>query len=361
MKFTVNQGELLEALEATNKAVSDSVIMPILNCFLFKMEGAQGLISASNLELSISRSITVTGEGNIEVCIPAARLIGLIRSLPDQPLTFTFEGTTVTINSVSGKYVIPVSPGEDFPTMSLDGANEVITLPAKDFTNAINKSVFAACNEPLKKTNGFCVDVHPAGVTFTGCNNVILSTQTIKVHNDLTLRFVLPFKSAIALNGITAEGDIAIRIFEKNLSIEFNGTTIRSVLLEDIYPDWRTIVPTDNQIHVSVDKKQLLDSVKRTVQFCDQKTGVITLNLDGNEFKVVGQDVNTGQNAVETIAVQCEEESVSVGINGEMLAQCLNSATDDEVRFLIKDFKTIMIMRAELEAENFILLMPFVV
>lgn len=361
MKFTIKQAELLEALEGANKAVSDSVIMPVLNTFLFKIDGLAADIIASNQELSISKRIDISGEDKIDVCIPAARLIGLIRALPDQPLIFIFDDKTVTINSSSGKYVMPTIVGEDFPIMSPEGANKSIIIDGKAFTSAINKTVFAACNDILKKTNGYCVDIAPEAVTFTGCNNTILSTQSVKSISELTQRIVLPFKSAVALNGINAEGEINLQIFDKNISIEFNNTAIRSVLLENIYPDWRAIIPTDNQIIVSVDKTQLAAAVKRTTQFSDAKTGVIKISLTAGKFLVEGQDVKMGENAVETLVTDYTGEEVSIGSNGEMLAQCINASVGDQIEFYINDFKTMVVMRSEAEKDNFMLLMPFVI
>jgi DNA polymerase-3 subunit beta len=64
--------------------------------------------------MSATLEIDSSSEGS--VAVPAKLLLDILKTFPEQPLTFTVEeNSTIEISSNSGKYAIAYAPGTEFP------------------------------------------------------------------------------------------------------------------------------------------------------------------------------------------------------------------------------------------------------
>lgn len=363
MNFTITKTELLSALSIAGKVIPNSIIDPILNNFLFNIDGNDCEICASNQEVFISKKVVCKSEIKHSVTIPAVRLSGLVRELPEQPLLFTIEANQVKIKSSSGEYIIPTTPADDFPHFDVKDEPLQISVPGKDLLNAADKTIFAAFENMLAKTNGLCIDINEAGTTLTGCNNTILSTVTIGDKNEVTKRVVLPYKMAKVLCDMPESETVLLEVREKNISFSSGNTLVISSILNSQYVDWQAVIPLDNPCELSVDREQLIGSIKRVVQFSNKTDGIIRLSISENNIAVTGEDIDFNESAVENIKTDYSGESVIVGVNGDMMKDCLLNMITPDVNLYIKDGKTIVLMRENSEEtgkNNVMLLMPFV-
>ena len=59
MKFTVSSSSLLSLLATTGKVISNKNTLPILDYFLMELKGSELKVTTSDLETTLSGSITV--------------------------------------------------------------------------------------------------------------------------------------------------------------------------------------------------------------------------------------------------------------------------------------------------------------
>ena len=122
MKFVVSSTELLSHLSVVSRVISSKNTLPILDNFLFKLEGNNLEITASDLETTLTTSIqleNVTQGG--EVAIPYRILVDTLKEFPEQPLTFDINLDTfaTTVSTETGQFNIVGQPAEDFPTKAV--------------------------------------------------------------------------------------------------------------------------------------------------------------------------------------------------------------------------------------------------
>ncbi|MFP4489448.1 MAG: DNA polymerase III subunit beta, partial [Bacteroidales bacterium] len=120
MKFVVSSTELLGHLQGISKVISTKNTLPILDNFLFRLEGTSLEITASDLESTLITKMNLEntdGEGSIAV--PARILLDTLKEFPEQPLTFDIdlESMAVDISSEKGKFSIVGQNGVDFPVL----------------------------------------------------------------------------------------------------------------------------------------------------------------------------------------------------------------------------------------------------
>ena len=117
MKFIVSTGSLLKQLQLIDGVISTNTVLPILEDFLFEITKGKLNVFSTDLETSMSASLDVESNENGKIAVPAKLLMNMLKSLPEQPLTFSIDERTysIEITSDNGKYKLTGENGDDFP------------------------------------------------------------------------------------------------------------------------------------------------------------------------------------------------------------------------------------------------------
>ena len=91
MKFIVSSNQLLKQLQILGGVINSSNTLPILDNFLFELNQDRLTITASDLDTSMSSSLTVESTDNGNIAVPARLLLDTLKTFPEQPLTFSAE------------------------------------------------------------------------------------------------------------------------------------------------------------------------------------------------------------------------------------------------------------------------------
>src|SRR5687767_10039188 len=152
MKFIVSSSNLLKQLQNLSGALQTSSSLPILECFLFEVNKNDLTITASDLETTMSASIQVESKETGGICIPARLLMDTLKTFSEQPLTFSVNVKTQSVEIVSdyGKYKLAGRPADDFPKVPSIESPSTFELSAEALASAINKTIFAAGNDELR-------------------------------------------------------------------------------------------------------------------------------------------------------------------------------------------------------------------
>ena len=151
MKFIVSSTYLLKQLQVLGGVINNSNTLPILDNFLFNLQDTTLTVSASDLETTMSSTLDVESDSSGNIAIPAKLLLDILKTFPEQPLTFIVEdNNTIEISSNHGKYALAYANGDEFPK-ALELDNPSTTMISGDvLANAISKTIFAAGNDDLR-------------------------------------------------------------------------------------------------------------------------------------------------------------------------------------------------------------------
>ncbi len=229
MKFIVSSSYLLKQLQVLGGIINNNNTLPILDNFLFKLDGKSLTVSASDLETTISSKLEVESNEKGSVCIPARLLLDTLKTFPEQPLTFTIEdNNTVEISSDHGKYALAYASGEEFPNaIELQDPSTTVLL-GNVLATAISKTIFAAGNDDLRPVmSGVFFQFSTDGLTFvaTDAHKLVKYTREDLSATEIT-EFIMPKKPLNLLKGILAgsEDEVTIEYNESNAKFIFNST-----------------------------------------------------------------------------------------------------------------------------------------
>ncbi|HAI18467.1 MAG TPA: DNA polymerase III subunit beta, partial [Xanthomarina gelatinilytica] len=168
MKFIVSSTYLLKQLQVLGGVINNSNTLPILDNFLFELNNTELIISASDLETTMSAKLEVESDNSGSIAVPARLLLETLKTFPEQPLTFVVEeNNTIEISSNHGKYALAYADGNEFPkAVSLEDASST-TITGDILATAISKTIFAAGNDDLRPVmSGVFFQFSTEGLTF---------------------------------------------------------------------------------------------------------------------------------------------------------------------------------------------------
>ncbi|MDB5005119.1 MAG: dnaN, partial [Mucilaginibacter sp.] len=82
MRFIVSSSTLFKQWQCVSGALSNSTVLAIMENFLFEIKDGYLTISATDLQTSMTTSLTVESKENGRIAIPSRILLETLKSLP---------------------------------------------------------------------------------------------------------------------------------------------------------------------------------------------------------------------------------------------------------------------------------------
>ena len=102
-------------------------------------------------------------------------------------------------------------------------------------------------------------------------------------------------------------------------------------MIDERYPDYKTVLPKDNSKILTADREEMLASVRRVSIFSNRATRQVELRLSNGEAVVTTEDPESAASAKEKIQVQYEDEDLTVGFNANYLVDILSHIDTEKV------------------------------
>ncbi len=374
MKFIVSSSELLSHLQSVSKAISGKSTIPILDSFLIDLKSGELTITASDLESTLITKLSLeNSDGDGKVAMEAKRLLDILKEFPEQPLTFEIdmENLAITILSENGKFSIVGSPADEypqFPELTKDATTKFL-IKADILENGISKTVFATANDELRPVmNGIYFSMTDKDITFVASDShKLVRYRRTDAKADGDSSFILPKKPANLLKGLLSgiDEEVTVEFDEKNAVFTFMGFKLICRLTEGKFPNYESVIPTENPNKLIINRTDLNNTVKRVSVFSNQASNLIKLHLTANEITISAQDIDFSISAHERLACQYDGDDMEIGFKSVFLAEIISNMGSQEVVFEMSDpSKAGIMLPFESDSEHedvLMLLMPMMI
>ncbi|WP_435132863.1 DNA polymerase III subunit beta [Formosa sp. A9] len=337
MKFIVSSTYLLKQLQVLGGVINSSNTLPILDNFLFELSSSKLIVSASDLETTMSATLEVESDSEGSVAIPARLLLDTLKTFPEQPLTFIIEdNNTIEISSNHGKYALAYADGKEFPNaVSLEDPSTT-TILGDILATAISKTIFAAGNDDLRPVmSGVFFQFSTEGLTFvaTDAHKLVKYTRE-DVSASQVAEFIMPKKPLNLLKGILAgsEDDVIVEYNDSNAKFTFNNIELICRLIDGKYPNYEAVIPKENPNKLTIARNQFLSSVRRVSIFSNKTTHQIRLKIAGAELNISAEDIDYSNKAEERLTCDYQGDDMQIGFNSRFLTEMLNNLSADDVQ-----------------------------
>ena len=336
MKFIVSSSYLLKQLQVLGSVINSSNTLPILDNFLFELDHKNLSVSASDLETTMSATLEIDSTSKGSVAVPAKLLLDILKTFPEQPLTFTVEeNSTIEISSNSGKYAIAYAPGDEFPkSVSLDNPSSTV-VPSEVLATAVSKTIFAAGNDDLRPVmSGVFFQFSPEGLIFVATDaHKLVKYARADVKASQVADFIMPKKPLNILKSIlgSSDADVTIEYNDSNATFSFESYILTCRLIDGKYPNYEAVIPKENPNKLMINRVLLLNSVRRVAIFSNKTTHQIRLKIAGAELNISAEDIDYSNKAEERLTCDYQGDDMQIGFNSRFLSEMLTNLTSDEI------------------------------
>jgi DNA polymerase-3 subunit beta len=331
----------------------------VLSGVQVQLSGDQLRITGTDLELTISVEVTVSGTDDGVVILPGRLAADIVRALPGGSVEVEVSDDEARISAGRSEFSLRVLPVDEFPRLT-EAAGAPVTLASAELAGALSQVVRAASSDDARPIlTGVLLTSEAGGLRLVATDSYRLAIRDLPGTTVLGegQHVLVPSRALQELARVLSGGDtLTVRLGEREASFEVGGTRLTTVLIEGEFPPYERLIPQAQPNRLTVGREVLLDAVRRVKLLAREATPVrLAMSSDGLELVAVTQDV--GQ-AHESLDAKFEGTDLTVAFNPEYLVQGIEVAPGDEVTIETVDALKPALLRVPEHPEFLYLLMP---
>src|SRR5690606_21864886 len=339
MKFIVNSSTLLKHLSAINGVVTTNPVVPILENFLFEIKEGKLTVTASDLQTSMMTEIELEAKEDGNIAVPARILIDTLKNLPEQPVTFSIDNETysIEISSDNGRYKLAGENATDFPKIPAVTNPTTVDMSTEVLSSAINNTIFATSNDELRPAmTGVYINLSSTNTTFVATDgHRLVRYRRVDIASEDAASIIIPRKALNLLKSTLPSENVPITVEFNNSNAYFKFNNIKMIcrLIDERFPDYENVIPVDNDNDMTINRMELLSSLRRIAIYANKTTHQVGLKLLGSELQISAEDQDFSNEANERLSCEHEGEDIEIGFNAKFLVEMLNNLSSKEVTF----------------------------
>ncbi len=366
MQFSVSKNVLLSHLQKVSKVAPTRSTMPILNSILFELQGDNLTLRASDFEITISSNIPVNGTVNGLIAIPSRLIYDIVNEVDEGEIYFNAkESGEIEIRAGKGKYEIMGRPGDEFPTLPDINVFNVVEIEKPNLLRLIQKTIIAVSKDELKQAlTGVLFQIRKNEIrsVATDGHRLVCLIRKDFISKDFERDIIIPVKFLNLISGyLNEDGKISLSIGENHVKVEADSAVIFTRLIDERFPDYESVIPTDNDKIIKAEVTELVATLRRVAIFANKTTHQISIRLKEGEAAISTVDQESRSAADENIAVEYIGDEILIGFNVDYLREIIRNIDTDKVIIKLKTPVSASLILPEEQKENeemLMLLMP---
>jgi DNA polymerase III subunit beta len=338
MKFIVNSAYLLKQLSNINGVITTNPVVPILENFLFELEKGSLTVTASDLQTSMITELQVESKEKGSIAVPARILLDTLKNLPEQPVTFSIDESTYSIEIISdnGRYKLSGENATDFPKVPTVSNDFTAEISSEVLSRAVNNTIFATSNDELRPAmTGVFVNLGDKNTTFVATDgHRLVRYRRTDVKSDNGNSIIIPRKALNLLKAtLPAENtEVSVNFNMSNAFFKFGNIRMICRLIDERFPDYENVIPSGNNIKMSISRTELLGALKRISIYSNKTTHQVRLKITGSELQISAEDLDFSNEANERLSCEHEGEDIEIGFNAKFIIEMLGNLDSEQIR-----------------------------
>lgn len=335
MKFKIVRSRFLEGLKKVQNIVAGKGSLQIIQNVL--MDAKDGKLNLTTTDMDISIKSTVDCEVSAEgsTTLPVKILFSTITKVAEGVVEVDVDAQDhAMISAGSATFRITGMNVVDFPELPKDSDAIAYTLPQMTLREMLRKTHYAVSQDETRKTlKGVLMSFKDGKVTMvaTDGRRLALVEHEIEFPADAERDVILPSKVvAELLRSLGSDGDVMITIEKSQISFNLGDTRIYSKLLDEIYPNYRQVIPASTQERITVDRKLLLEALDRASVMTKEETSSTRLTFADNQLIVSAAAMDVGE-ARDIVPIKYGGERIEIVFNPSYVMDPLKAVDEDEI------------------------------
>lgn len=335
MKFTIVRSKFLEGLKKVQNIVASKGSLQIIQNVLLEAKDKQLMLTTTDLDISIRSTVACDVEMPGSTTLPVKLLVNTISKVAEGPVEIDVNvEDRACISAGSATFTITGLSVSDFPQLPSDSESFEYVLPQMTLREMFRKTAYAASQDDTRKTlKGVLMSFHEGKLTMvaTDGRRLALVEHEIELPVEAERDVILPGKVVGEVQrALSSDGDARISIEGTQVSFNLGDTRIYSKLYDDVYPNYRQVIPAECTEHVTVDRQLLLSALDRVSVMSVDESNSTQLTFDANQLTVASKSTDVG-NARDIVPIKYDGPKIEIVFNPGFVMDPLKAIDDDEI------------------------------
>jgi DNA polymerase-3 subunit beta len=358
LTVTLSPPALAAALQSVTRVISTRTTLPILNNVLMETTPEGLSLTATNLETGIRKLVPATIASEGAITVPAKLLADLAASLPDEPLTMTLAGETLSLRCGRFDTNIRGISADEFPPGPRPEGGDRLTIPLETLLRAIEQvHGFASTDEARPVLTGMLLDIEGTNLTMVATDGHRLAEKRLALNaegqvgidEDLATqgaKLIVPARALAELPRVFKgeSGFVDVLVAKARNQIWFRAGTseVASRLIDGQYPSYGKVIPAGDPLTtVRLSAADFLRDLRPVAQFARTSSHSLGLDVEprddaaGSEGRLrLSALTNEVGDSTAVLAAQVTGAELHIALNATYLASALEVLDETvEMRF----------------------------
>ncbi len=368
MQFIVKRDILLKSLNFVQGVVEKKNTLPILSNVLLELKNKKLAIVATDLDIVFYDEISdvkIINEGSTTTS--AAVLYDILRKISsNSELNFELKtANKLSLKSDNSDFNLNCLPIDNFPTFTDEFEGSEILLDRNKFLKLLNKTKISISNDDTRHyLNGIYLHLTQAHgrsfLTGVATDSHRLSSSSLEVDNtDNLTSLILPRKTVFQLCTLLTEINEKLNMQTSENKVKFTLGKIKliSKVIDGKFPDYKKVVPTNNDKALTVTSKDFISSIERVTSVSiDRKEGV-KLAINKGNIQLSVNSANSGEGN-EILKANFDSENINISFNSKYLIDIASVVEDKNLKMNLRDSVSPVLIEDASDKNSYFVIMP---
>ena len=335
MKFKIVRSKFLEGLKSVQNIVAAKGSLPILQNVLMEASENRLVMTTTDLDISIRSSVECEIVESGATTLPVKLLFNSISKAAEGEIVVEVDDKErATITAGSAKFKLAGLPEADFPRLPKDEDAYAYEIPQATLREMFRKVSYAASQDDTRRTlKGVLMSFKDSKLTMvaTDGRRLALVENEIEFPKDVEKDIVLPSKAVQELQrSLNGEEIASVMIQKTQVSFKLGNITVYSKLMDDVYPNYRQVIPKETVEKITIDRQLLLDALDRASVMTMDEAHSTKLIFSEGKLTVTSAASDIGE-AKDEVAIKYAGEPIEIIFNPSYVMDPLKAIDDDEI------------------------------
>ena len=345
MRAVCNTDLFSKKLALVSRGVSARSTIQLLGGILLEAEEGSVRLSATDMEISIQTTAAAEVEDEGRVVIPARIFNDVVRSLPGGELALAHDRSegVVRLSARENEYRIRAYAAEDFPQLPKFDQAAAFKMSGEALVETVEKvSRSYSRDETRPVLTGILISFEESRVRMVTTDSYRLSIKETELATtfDGSREAIIPARAMQEVSRIYAaseEEQVEVVLSENQALFRIGDVLFGTRLIEGNFPEYKRLLPNAFEREISVQREDLIDTLRRVNLFAQRQTPPVPVSLDFSEG-VVEVKVRNGEvgEARERLPAASEDD-FHISFNPTYLLDGVSAVDSEKVLFRLNE------------------------
>ena len=342
MNFSINKTIFYNALQIAAHAISPNSPQPQLRGILITAENDSLVITGSDADISIRKTITkddknllnIMEEGSI--LVESRYLLEIVRKIDAESIDVeVIDGALTKFSGSSAVFKINGMNPSDYPNINFTRPETSITMPVSSLQEIIEQTAFAASvKETRPVLTGVNFRFNDGVLVCTGTDSFRLARKTIPFNAEGSFNVTIPAKGLNEVKGSVlqnGEGSVEMLLDSRKAQFVSEDTIIQTKLLDGAFPETDRLIPKEFAYTMNISRSDLISAIDRTTFIKNENMAIVRLECSKDEVILSNKSQEIGESR-EQLAAEFEGEDLDISFSGVYVIEAARSLSGPQLK-----------------------------